>query len=107
MGMRTRRPPGAARGPDIEMLEMLLDYAMIAGAELRLPLFVLLLRAARLELSTRRGAPSGLHGRQHKARIDDCPEAAECPSFAAPALEGWSAAGGEVLNGPPTLFEDR
>ena len=41
------RAPGA---PDIHSLAMMLDYAIIEGAELRLPLFVLLLRAARLEL---------------------------------------------------------
>jgi hypothetical protein len=33
-------------------LEMMLDYAILEGAELRLPLFVLLLRAARLEVMT-------------------------------------------------------
>ncbi len=105
MGTRAKSPATAARGPDIRTLEMLLDYAMMEGAELRLPLFVLLLRTARLELLTKRGIPSGLRGRRHKARIEDCPEAAECPSFAAPALEGWSAAGGEVLNG--SVFQDR
>jgi len=42
--------PRAPDAPDINTLAMMLDYAIIEGAELRLPLFVLLLRAARLEL---------------------------------------------------------
>jgi hypothetical protein len=41
---------------DVRALEMMLDYAILEGAELRLPLFVLLLRAARLELTTGAGA---------------------------------------------------
>jgi hypothetical protein len=36
----------------VRALETMLDYAILEGAELRLPLFVLLLRAARLELVT-------------------------------------------------------
>lgn len=39
-------PPPAT----VKSLEMLLDYAIVEGAELRLPVFVLLLRMARLEL---------------------------------------------------------
>jgi hypothetical protein len=42
--------PRAPDAPDIHTLAVMLDYAIIEGAELRLPLFVLLLRAARLEL---------------------------------------------------------
>jgi hypothetical protein len=40
----------------VESLKMLLDYAIVEGSELRLPVFVLLLRMANLELakSTRR-----------------------------------------------------
>jgi hypothetical protein len=38
-------------GPAIESLKMLLDYAIAEGAELRLPVFVLLLRMASLELA--------------------------------------------------------
>jgi hypothetical protein len=40
----------------VESLKMLLDYAIVEGSELRLPVFVLLLRMASLELakSTRR-----------------------------------------------------
>ena len=41
----------------VESLKMLLDYAIVEGSELRLPVFVLLLRMANLELakSARRG----------------------------------------------------
>jgi hypothetical protein len=46
MSKRPRSPDA----PEIHSLAMMLDYAIIEGAELRLPLFVLLLRAARLEL---------------------------------------------------------
>jgi len=53
----TKRPR-APDAPDIRMLAMMLDYAIIEGAELRLPLFVLLLRAARLELMSCAG-PDG------------------------------------------------
>ena len=35
----------------VETLEMLLDYAITEGTELRLPMFVLLLRMASLELA--------------------------------------------------------
>jgi hypothetical protein len=35
----------------VESLKMLLDYAIAEGAELRLPVFVLLLRMADLELT--------------------------------------------------------
>jgi hypothetical protein len=48
--------PRAPDAPDIHTLAMMLDYAIIEGAELRLPLFVLLLRAARLELMNCIGA---------------------------------------------------
>jgi hypothetical protein len=52
-----RRPqdcPGAGGRPpaDIRALELMLDYAIVEGAELKLPLFVLLLRAARFELAS-------------------------------------------------------
>ena len=46
--------PGA-----VASLKMLLDYAIAEGRELRLPVFVLLLRMASLELAT--SAPRELH----------------------------------------------
>lgn len=36
--------------PDVSGLEAMLDYAIVEGAEMRLPLFVFLLRLARLAL---------------------------------------------------------
>lgn len=39
-----------ARSKAVSTLEMMLDYAIIEGAELRLPVFVRLLNLARLEL---------------------------------------------------------
>ena len=42
-----------------EALAMLLDYAIAEGTELRLPVFVLLLRMASLELA--KSAPQELH----------------------------------------------
>jgi hypothetical protein len=47
-----RRQGQAPARKDVRALETMLDYAILEGAELRLPLFVLLLRAARLELMT-------------------------------------------------------
>jgi hypothetical protein len=46
-------PPDASqddRAAKVGLIEAMLDYAMIGGAELGLPCLVLLLRAARLEL---------------------------------------------------------
>jgi hypothetical protein len=60
--MRKRlEPPSAA---DIRTLETMLDYAILEGAALRLPMFVLLLRAARLELTSRAGAGPVAPGRE-------------------------------------------
>lgn len=44
----------------VESLEMLLDYAIAEGTELRLPVFVRLLRMASLELA--KGAPKRVRG---------------------------------------------
>ncbi|HEY1546072.1 MAG TPA: hypothetical protein VGG01_27020 [Xanthobacteraceae bacterium] len=41
---------------EIRTLEAIIDYAIVEGAELRLPMFVLLLRAARSELTRHAGA---------------------------------------------------
>jgi hypothetical protein len=66
---------GAGRGvlTDVRALEMMLDYAILEGAELRLPLFVLLLRAARLELMTGAGAGDrrGGTGRDNRGVADE------------------------------------
>ena len=95
---------GEVCGPDVRALEMLLDYAMMEGAELRLPLFVLLLRAAQLELMTQAGPGGGLHGGRRKAKIDQCLGAVECRSFVAPVLECCIEPAGDALHGPnPSL----
>jgi hypothetical protein len=46
------------RAASIRSLETMLDYAMIEGAQLRLPTFVYLLRAARSELVGGADAPT-------------------------------------------------
>jgi hypothetical protein len=46
-----------------ESLKMLLDYAIVEGTQLRLPVFVLLLRMANLELA-KSGQPE-LHLKSH------------------------------------------
>ena len=43
-----RQPPPASR--DVTGLEAMLDYAIVEGAQMRLPLFVCLLRLARMAL---------------------------------------------------------
>lgn len=50
-----RKRPKAPSAEDVRTLEMMLDYAIVEGAALRLPMFVLLLRAARAELEGRLG----------------------------------------------------
>jgi hypothetical protein len=59
---RVRQP--APRRAVTEGLERLLDYAIVEGAELRLPLFVFLLRLARLALLEEEGGrrPTLLEG---------------------------------------------
>jgi hypothetical protein len=102
MGVRmSKRAKGA--GPDhgavdIRTLEMMLDYAIIEGAELRLPLFVLLLRSARLELMTGIGAFGGLCDRRVATKIKDCfgPDGARL-----------SAAPGEAPRGSADVVQDR
>lgn len=51
---RRAQPPQPGRSPDLppmmESLSMMIDYAIVESAELRLPFLVLLLRMARLEL---------------------------------------------------------
>ena len=70
---------------------MMLDYAILEGAELRLPLFVLLLRAARLELTNCIDA--------------DDPTTIESPPRLTPphAL----AVLGEMPSGSPSSLQDR
>jgi hypothetical protein len=83
MNKRPREPDV----PDIRALEMMLDYAIIEGAELRLPMFVLLLRAARLELMTSVGG-------------DRVSRDLEPPRLRLAVL-------GDGLDGRPSLLQDR
>ncbi len=86
---------------------MLLDYAIMEGADLRLPLFVLLLRAAQLELITHTGPGDGLHEPRHETKIDECLGAVESRSFAEPFPERCIEAAGDVLYGPQPVIQDR
>ena len=83
--------PTASDAPDIRSLAMMLDYAIIEGAELRLPLFVLLLRAARLELmnGVEADGPDSLESRPRPTPL--------------PALAAWD----EASAGSPSSFQDR
>ena len=85
-----------ANVPDIHALEAILDYAIIEGAGLKLPMFVLLLRTAQMELMTSLGAVSGAAERRHKAKAKGRLSAAECRSLAEPVLQGWIEACGET-----------
>ena len=96
MGQRPKGGVLDAYGADIPALEAILDYAIIEGAGLKLPLFVLLLRTARLELMTSLGAVSGAAERRHKAKAKGRLSAAECRSLAEPVLQGWIEACGET-----------
>jgi hypothetical protein len=69
---RRRVRQSAPRRAVTEGLERLLDYAIVEGAELRLPLFVFLLRLARLALLEEEGVgPSPLLEEQEDARRPD------------------------------------
>jgi len=72
MGRRAKAAGGDGDETTIRALETMLDYAIIEGAELRLPLFVLLLRVARLELMTGIGASGGLCDPRVETKITDC-----------------------------------
>jgi hypothetical protein len=74
MGRRAR-DTGSGSGRDsheVRTLEMMLDYAIVEGAALRLPLFVLLLRAAQLELTAGIAAHGGPGCRRIETKIRDC-----------------------------------
>jgi hypothetical protein len=69
---RRRVRQSAPRRAVTEGLERLLDYAIVEGAELRLPLFVFLLRLARLALLEEEGVrPSPLLEEQEDASRPD------------------------------------
>ena len=82
MGKRAKAPGRDGDETSIRALETMLDYAIIEGAELRLPLFVLLLRTARLELMTSIGASGGPRDSRVETKITDCLGADAGRSFA-------------------------
>jgi len=98
---------GGGDGPDFRTLEMLLDYAIMEGTDLRLPLFVLLLRAAQLELITQAGPGNGLHESSHEAKIGECLSAVECRSVADLVPERCIEVARDVLHGPQPVIHDR
>jgi len=98
---------GGGDGPDVRTLEMLLDYAIMEGAELRLPLFVLLLRAAQLELTTQAGPEGGLHECSHETKIGECLGVVECRSSAELVPERCIEAAGDMLHGSQPVIQDR
>jgi hypothetical protein len=63
---------------------MMLDYAIVEGAAMQLPLFVLLLRAAQLELGAGSGARCGPGSRRIETKIRDCLAAYGVESDGAP-----------------------
>jgi len=84
-----RKRPKAPSAEDIRTLEMMLDYAIVEGAALRLPMFVLLLRAARAELESR---ISGAASRDARAALKEI---------------GSLVTLGEKLDGPTSSRKDR
>ena len=92
----------------IRALETMLDYAIIEGAELRLPLFVLLLRVARLELMTGIGASGGLRDPRVETKITDCLGADAGSSFAMSVPQPHRTGPGTQVPGDPTVnMQDR
>src|SRR5215813_5803658 len=72
-GMGRRAKDAESRNShEVRSLEMMLDYAIMEGAALRLPLFVLLLRAAQLELTAGMAAPGRTSCRRIETKVRDC-----------------------------------
>jgi hypothetical protein len=108
MGRRAKAPGRDGDETTIRALETMLDYAIIEGAELRLPLFVLLLRVARLELMTGIGAPGGLRDRRVETKIKDCPGADAGSSFAMSVPQPHRTGPGTQVPRDPTVnIQDR
>lgn len=83
----TRRKVIAGAGRDsneARTLEMMLDYAIVEGAALRLPLFVLLLRAAQVELTAGLATPGRPGCRRIETKLRDCLAAYGVESIGAP-----------------------
>jgi hypothetical protein len=72
MGRRAKDAGFGRDSNEARTLEMMLDYAIVEGAALRLPLFVLLLRAAQLELTAGIAGRGGPGCRRIETKIRDC-----------------------------------
>jgi hypothetical protein len=72
MGKRARDAGSGRDSNEARTLETMLDYAIVEGAAMRLPLFVLLLRAAQLELAAGIGGAAGRGSRRIEKKIRDC-----------------------------------
>jgi hypothetical protein len=108
MGKRAKGPSREGDETTIHALETMLDYAIIEGAELRLPLFVLLLRIARLELTTSIGASGGLRDRRVETKITDCLGADAGSSFAMSVPQPRRTGPGAQIPRDPTVnMQDR
>jgi hypothetical protein len=84
MGRRARDLGVGRDSNEARTLEMMLDYAIVEGAALRLPLFVLLLRAAQLELTAGIAGRPGPGCRRIETKIRDCLAACGVDSVGAP-----------------------
>jgi hypothetical protein len=84
MGRRMKEPASRRDSNEARTLEMLLDYAIVEGAALRLPLFVLLLRAAQIELTEGLPAGGGADCRRIETKFRDCLAACGVDSIGAP-----------------------
>jgi hypothetical protein len=97
MGRRVKDAGAGRCSNEVRGLEMMLDYAIIEGAALRLPLFVLLLRAAQLELTEGIAGRSGPGCRRIEMNIRDCLAACGVDSVGTP---------GEPPQAPPDIVQD-
>jgi hypothetical protein len=84
MGRRATEAGCGRESNEARTLEMMLDYAIVEGAALRLPLFVLLLRAAQLELTAGIAGRGGPGCRRIETKIRDCLAAYGVESIDAP-----------------------
>ena len=98
MGRRARDVESDRDSHEVRSLEMMLDYAIVEGATLRLPLFVLLLRAAQVELTEGIAARGGPGRRRIETKIRDCLAAYGVESVGTP---------GERPQGSMDLVQDR
>jgi len=97
MGRRVKDAASGGDSNEVRTLEMMLDYAIVEGAALRLPSFVLLLRAAQLELTGGIAERGGPGCRRIETKIRDCLAACGVDSVGSP---------GERPRGSTDLVQD-